>query len=350
MPPTRSFDRSNGVSSFAAEAVADYEVEVLQADAGSGAFTLPTTADKGPAPPMRAAGRFQSTRRAKLLRVGLRALSDVSPDWTARLAYGILARPPRASEPAWQRELRRSARTSTLKFGRRRLALYEWGRPAGPSILMVHGWGARATHLGRMIAPLAEAGFRVISFDAPAHGKSSGRTTDLVEFASALHVVQIAVGSLQAMIGHSFGAAIAMLASRHWGVFAECSVLVSAFDHFGWTCETFGRYAGLTPTVVRRMQQLLDERYHCVIDWSRLSVTDMLRDTHRPALLIHDRSDPEIPFEHSAALARGAPNAQLFATDGLGHHRLLGDQAVIERVVRFVSGGSANLPQHPHRP
>lgn len=72
--------------------------------------------------------------------------------------------------------------------------------------------------MGRMVGPLVSAGFKVVAFDAPAHGESSGRTTDLVESASAIAAVAAHTGPLHAVLAHSFGASMALYAQRDWGV------------------------------------------------------------------------------------------------------------------------------------
>lgn len=288
-------------------------------------------------PITRKVGRFRESRLTKVLRVTLGGLSRFAPPIAAHIGYRLLAAPPRVAERPWQRELRLAARRVSLPFGAGILAVYEWGEPRHPTLLMVHGWGARATQMGRMIQPLVSAGFRVVSFDAPAHGESSGRRSDLIEFAAAVHRVARFAGPLAGVIAHSFGAAMAQLAARDWGVFARRQVLISSIDHCGWICDTFGHYAGLTPGVVERMKLLMVERHNGRFEWARTSVVDMLRQSGAATLLIHDEGDEEIPFQHSVALQGGCPNATLLATHGLGHHRLLADHSVIGEVVRFLA-------------
>src|SRR5688500_15132227 len=43
-----------------------------------------------------------------------------------------------------------------------------WG--TGPAVYLVHGWGGRGSQLGSFVEPLLAGGFRVVMFDAPAHG------------------------------------------------------------------------------------------------------------------------------------------------------------------------------------
>lgn len=291
-------------------------------------------------PETRTAGRFRETRKIKVARGAFGVLSRMAPALAAHLTYALLARPPRAPEKIWQQTLREQAHTTWLPLGKGEIAVYEWG--AGPVVLMVHGWGARATHMGKLVAPLVEAGFRVVAFDAPAHGNSSGRSTDLVAYAAAVAAVARHAGPVHALLAHSFGVAMALYARRDWGITARRQVLISSFHHCKWFTEAFGQYAGMTPDVLERARQKMVDLYQGRLDWDRLSVVEMLRRTPQPTLIIHDREDGEVPFAHSLALMQAAPQARFYATSGLGHHRLLGHADVLRQVVGFVSG--ADVP------
>ena len=49
-------------------------------------------------------------------------------------------------------------------------------------VLLAHGWSGRSTQLFMIANRLLEKGYMVISFDGPAHGKSSGTRTNMVEY------------------------------------------------------------------------------------------------------------------------------------------------------------------------
>eukprot|EP01041_Mallomonas_annulata_P035493 gene35493-58458_t len=52
----------------------------------------------------------------------------------------------------------------------------------------------------------------------------------------------------------------------------------------------------------------------------------------QPTLVVHDRGDRINPFADGTAFAEAIPGAQLLATDGLGHTRLLRDALVAQAV------------------
>src|SRR2546421_2228734 len=58
----------------------------------------------------------------------------------------------------------------------------------------VHGWGSRGARFVDLGGALLASGFRVVTFDAPGHGASSGRLSSGPEFTRAALAVAAAVG------------------------------------------------------------------------------------------------------------------------------------------------------------
>lgn len=60
-------------------------------------------------------------------------------------------------------------------------------------------------------------------------------------------------------------------------------------------------------------------------------------DAMPPTLVVHDRLDKETSFDVGERLAAAWSSAQLLATEGLGHQRILADADVVGRVVEHVT-------------
>ena len=60
-----------------------------------------------------------------------------------------------------------------------KLHCFSWGK-GDKTVILVHGWDARAIDFYKMIPPLVEAGYKVIAFDGPAHGDSEGERSHLM--------------------------------------------------------------------------------------------------------------------------------------------------------------------------
>ncbi|WP_186510793.1 alpha/beta fold hydrolase [Caenimonas sedimenti] len=307
-------------------------------------FSPETTFPKQLAPVSRPAprrtGRFARTRGLRLMRGAYAVLCRLAPAVAAQLAYAQLATPPRTAQLDSRLALRDQALGHRLPFAGGDLAVLSWGQ--GPAVLLVHGWGSHATHMDRMIGPLVGAGYRVVAFDAPAHGQSTGRATDLVQFAAAIAAVAAHTGPLHAVLAHSFGASMALYAQRDWGLDAKKMVLVSSFDHCNWFTEAFAEHVGLTAAVLARVRDRLVRLYGGRLDWARMSVVDMLRGSDSQALVIHDEEDEEIPFEHGLALANARPGVRFRGTRGFGHQLVLRSAGVIDAVVEFISSEEAS--------
>ena len=86
----------------------------------------------------------------------------------------------------------------------------------------------------------------------------------------------------------------------------------------------------------------IDANYAEPVGWETLSIPHMLAPLNLPMLLVHDRNDHEIPFEHALKIKQTLPHAEFMATQGLGHRRILKDRAVIDQITRFAHQGQAS--------
>ena len=94
-------------------------------------------------------------------------------------------------------------------------------RPAGPvpAVLVMHGWGANASMMAPVVAPLQAAGLAVLLVDARCHGDSDDeRFSSMPRFAediaTGLRWLRAQPGidpQRLALLGHSVGAAAALL-------------------------------------------------------------------------------------------------------------------------------------------
>jgi pimeloyl-ACP methyl ester carboxylesterase len=268
----------------------------------------------------------------KGLRYVFKVSGAVAPALAARLARVLWFRPPRNRPPAGEQALLESAQHVPVEYAGKRLAVYRWGE--GPTVLLVHGWSGRGAQLGRFIEPLVAAGYRVVTFDAPAHGRSDGRDTTLPEMSGAILRVVAEHQPVHAVIAHSFGVPSTLLALQQQR-FARRVVALSSPATLDGIMDRFQEMLGLSPRTVQSLRASLAQRFGEDM-MTRYSAETMARDMDLPALFIHDRDDRDIPWQDGEAVARAWPQAQFVSTSGLGHRRILRDPAVIDRVVRFL--------------
>jgi pimeloyl-ACP methyl ester carboxylesterase len=269
----------------------------------------------------------------------MRVLSLVTPEGAAALAEQMFLTPRRF--PRARPEVEALARARRISLGRpyAELAAWEWGSGTGPRVLLVHGWEGRGAQLAAFVAPLTREGFRVVTFDAPAHGDSPGRRSSLVQFAEVIRVSAQILGPLHAIVTHSMGGAAALWANRD-APLAERLVLIAAPIDIRHFTRALSLTLGLPEGVRERVHGRLGARFGVPVEAFR---ADIIAETMRgPLLVVHDEHDRDVPIACGEAIARAWPDAELLRTRGLGHRRILRDPSVIATILRFVTRGGSS--------
>jgi pimeloyl-ACP methyl ester carboxylesterase len=274
--------------------------------------------------------------RFAAMRGALSGLSRVSPRTAASIAMVLFRRPPRHRPWDLSPSAFDSGQRVDLVLDGRRLAVWRWG--AGPTVLLVHGWGSRGARLSDFVGPLTRAGFSVLAFDAPGHGASAGRLSSLPQFIAAIRTIGERLGPLRAVVAHSMGGAATTLAVAR-GLDVERAVfLAPAADPAGYS-ERFASVFGLTDEVISRMKRGLERRFGT--PWKDFDVLAAAATLSAPLLVIHDSEDRDVPLADGASIAAAWPGARLVTTNGLGHRRIVHDPAVVLRAVAFLTEAQA---------
>jgi pimeloyl-ACP methyl ester carboxylesterase len=270
---------------------------------------------------------------APSLRAGVAALSAVAPALAARAGERLFLTPPSPAQPKREREA--LARWERFSVPFRGDSLAAWRHGSGPVVLLVHGWGGRGGQLAQFAPALVASGCTAVTFDAPAHGSSPGRLASVVLFADALATVARATDA-RAVIGHSIGGAATALAVVR-GLAIQSAVLIGAPRTPVTFFQAFADALRLSPSLRAAVRARVERRVGARFE--QLDFTAVApRGDAPPLLVVHDRSDAEVPFEASSAITDAWPGARRLATAGLGHRRILRDAGVIEEAVSFVTG------------
>lgn len=270
----------------------------------------------------------------RLMRAGFRHVGAYLPNlagyWACRLWFATRRSPVPPRELQW----RAHALTDTVDCAGRPLARYQWGMPDAPAILLIHGWNGRGLQLGGFAAPLVNAGFRVVTFDAPGHGDSPGNSTHILDYARAVQVMADSSGPLAGAVAHSFGVP-AVARALLQGLRLPRLVAIAAPADADFLVRRFADHLDIPAAVIAAMRARIERRFGMDI-FLRLSTEAMLAETAIPGLIIHDRNDRDVPAAHAERLRRAWPGAQIVYTDGLGHNRILRDAGVIAAAVDFL--------------
>lgn len=274
---------------------------------------------------------------------GLGMLDAVAPPLAARATVAaFLATSPRMPLRAADRDLVAAAERSTLVVRGGPVATYRWGTGTR-LVLLVHGWRGRASQFGALVPRLVDAGFAVAAFDAPAHGESPQRPTDIRDWMAAIDATREAHGQLHAIVGHSFGALAALSAARHGDLTTRIATIAGA-----GTPQPFFDGFSRTVRLGERAQRRFEAAFRARLGESSASFPPRYDAIAHPLpprielLVIHDRDDRQLPADASERLvAAHGGRARLLVTDGYGHNRVLAAPETLDAVVAFVGAEGA---------
>jgi pimeloyl-ACP methyl ester carboxylesterase len=285
----------------------------------------------------------------RVIRPVVAAASFVSPRLAGAVAFRAFCRPPGDGRPGTP--LRKAVDRAEARIaGAERIPVpfpggvvqaYRFAarNGSGRSVLLVHGWTSRAAFMSSVVEPLTGLGFDVVAVDLPGHGRSSGRTLHLPLGIAALRAVHETLGNWHAIVGHSFGGALAtFLVSGALAdpVPVEKLVLIGTPHSMEAVFRSFGSTFGLSP----RGQHWFEENVPRLTGspLSSFEVPAHLARTGTPTLVLHAPDDKEVPFASAQALAAAGPHVTLQALPGLGHRRILGGAATIAAAAAFLGG------------
>lgn len=270
----------------------------------------------------------------QFMRWAFRHAGPIAPGWFGGWAYRLWFLTRRFPEPAREALWRATARMDQIVWRDCPLTRYEWGDSNAPAVLLVHGWNGRGLQLGAFAEPLMAAGLRAVAFDAPAHGRTPGSSTNIFEFAGAIQAVAAASGTMAGAISHSFGVPAVARAMQE-GLTLPCLVAIAAPAQAEFLLRRFARQLDIPDAVIARMRMRIERHFGMDI-FSRLATSEMLNGQTLAGLIIHDRDDRDVPSRHAERLHQAWPGSELLLTKGLGHARILRDAGVIRTAVAFI--------------
>lgn len=272
-----------------------------------------------------------------LIKTLFRSLDTASPWLAGRAAHVLFTTPLRTGRmtAAEQRLASRAdAKLSTAKnisftHQGKRVAAYSFDREdggTGKTAVLVHGWMSGARYMLAMVDPLLAMGYRVVCFDLPAHGKSQGRRTNLVDCAKAFDELLDNLGSVDLVIAHSFGGAVTayMLSRlRQSGLDPDGKVvLLASPNQLSSVTREFASALGLSEAARRVYERRLSRNIGAGL--AEMDGNIMFAAAGYPLRIVHCVNDAEVSIEESRRyLALHANEVRLTELNGVGHRRIL---------------------------
>lgn len=263
-----------------------------------------------------------------------KTLQFISKDLATLFAAKLFSRPFKVKAPEREMMMRNSAKKETLKLANSKsdIQMYIYGY-SKVKVLMVHGWAGRGTQLFQIADKVLENRMMVVSFDGPAHGLSTGKRTNMMEFLEAIREVDKKYGPFDAAIGHSFGA-MALINAVAGGLKVKKLVTVGADNSIPRIFQYYIQKIELKPVIAKKLEKLFEDKYHVTLD--SLTSQNKALDVDIPTLVIHDSEDRIVNVSSAVAIRQNLKQGELLITHGLGHHKIFKDTIVIQRIIDFI--------------
>ncbi len=279
--------------------------------------------------------RGQTLQIPKVILFTAKLISLVSTKWVVRFAARLFTTPVRHKLPKRELKMNAGSRQQKLRVESigKTVVVYQFGR-AEKKVLLVHGWSGRGTQLVKFADELIRRDYSTVSFDAPAHGKSSGNTTLMPEFIETILEIDKKFGPFESAIGHSLGG-MSLLNAARLGFKVNQMVVIGSGDIIKDIFDAFVFKMQLPHKISDLMRDHFERKHHkTMADFSSYLSAQVI---DIPVLVVHDENDAEVPVQCAHHIFSHLKNGQLLITHKLGHRKILGDAQVIQKSLEFIN-------------
>jgi len=268
------------------------------------------------------------------IKYAAKALQALSTTLTVVFAKTLFTTPIKYKLPKRELEMDKNSIQELLYIPsiNKKIMTYSYGN-APKKVLLVHGWSGRGTQLVKIADKMLDMDYSTISFDAPAHGKSPGKQTLMIEFIESIIAIDKKYGPFEFAIGHSLGG-MSILNAVKKGILVNKIVLIGSGDSVNDIVADFIKKLELKPLIGEKMKVLFEKKYN--EEMENFSSHKAAENISIPALVIHDKDDEDVPYTAGENIHKHLKNSRLIITEGLGHRKILGDKKVIQQIADFL--------------
>ena len=211
------------------------------------------------------------------------------------------------------------------------IQVYRW-HGNSDTILLIHGWESNTYRWKELIQNLKKHQFNIISFDAPAHGNSTGKLLDIITYTKCLQYL-ISNYKPHHLIGHSIGGMTALY-NQHLYPNTDIKklIILAPPSELSRIMENYKDMLKLSSGVMNGLDKYFKNTfgYH----FKEFSIAQFSKKITKYGILIHDRYDQIAPFSEGVNISNNWRNASLHVTENYGHS--LANDHVNQLIIDFL--------------
>ena len=266
----------------------------------------------------------------------LTALWYLAPNATKNIILKGFFKPTSDALTPLERQFLENGTSFHIHVHNNKIRCWKWGQ--GPGILFVHGWNGRGANFAYFFKSFIDAGYSVITYDAPAHGESEGHVTNYFELSDTVRSFLDPSHdfNIKGIIAYSIGASAAINCISKDKPCIDAVLIAPALKLKEILFNAFNHH-GVPKIVYQSLVSEMEEYYGYDVHQDNPDV--LAKTIFTKMLIVHDRDDRTISYMDSKILSEKTDNVYLHTTEGLGHKRILRDNAVVDVITAYMFNG-----------
>lgn len=214
---------------------------------------------------------------------------------------------------------------------------YRCNHPQNKKVLLLHGFSSTCHKFDKYAAALVNKGYEVLAFDAPAHGASTGKMVNAVEYSDMIKMITTLYGPIDSYIAHSFGGIAVSLALEEIAHTNETRlVLIAPATETTSAINGAFEMLGIKNNSIRQsMDDIILSLSGRKTEW--FSIRRAIKNIQASVLWVHDEDDLVTPLADALLVKEEAlSHVQFLITKGLGHQKIYRDTVVKNHIIDFL--------------
>ena len=269
-------------------------------------------------------------------RTKFKLLSAISKKKAARKAFELFREPQRRHRKPLP-EIFAEAENLHFSIEGATITGWRWNHPADKKVLIVHGFESSVTNFDDYIGLLIKKGYEVLAFDAPAHGRSGGKTITAPLYKDTIKEINKLYGPIDSFIAHSFGGLAVSLALeeiKHTD-FTKLVLIAPATETEGAIDSFFKTIRLDDPLVREEFEKVIIKEAGVNSSW--YSIRRAMNNIRAKTLWLHDHEDDTTPISDAIKVQQeNHRNINFVFSTGLGHRRIYRDNKVQKAILDFL--------------
>ena len=279
--------------------------------------------------------KFSQRLALSYIRAKFTLWATISKKKAAERAFELFCTPQKRNKKALPAVFK-EAEELAFSLDGTRIRGWRWNKGGDRKFLILHGFESSVVNFDRYIKPAIRKGMEVLAFDAPAHGRSGGKTITIPLYSKLIKKINKDLGPVDSYMSHSFGGLALCVALEDINHDEKNRiVLIAPATETTTAIDGFFSFLKLDPSLRPAFDKVIIKKGGVSPAW--YSVPRAMKHIKAKVLWVHDEDDETTPLKDvKPVIEQHKSNIEFLITKGLGHRRIYNDNNVRKRIGKFI--------------